>query len=157
MEKITDMKKTLICIMVIVILLFTTSYFTRVHKYNDCVEELQERYSCLYEDLQGIVLGETVPFETINTEYAFFLTTYAEWESLYRKNYKTNLAPNLHDEVGFAPEDAAETYRNLRDFYYKCVQEVYFDKKVVNEQLKSELETVNDDCSILFEKLSLVP
>lgn len=155
LQKITDMKKLFVCI--IVVLLCLTTPFVRVHKYNDCVKELNERYLCLYGDLQCIVSNETVTFETINGEYAFFLTTYAEWESLYRKNCEINLIPKLHREIDFAPEDAVKAYRNLRDFYYKCVQEVYFDKKVANEQLQSELETVNNDFSILFEKLSFFP
>ena len=62
--------------------------------------------------------------------------------------------PRTHEELGITPEDVVEAYRNLRDLYYKTVQEAYFDEKTMTEKTKAELNIINNKFNILFEELS---
>lgn len=148
------MKKVCLCVIPLLLLMITICYCMWVQKYNNCVKELNERYSYLYEDFLCVIENENVPFEEINSEFAFFLTSYAEWETLYRENYKINIMPRTHEELGITPEDVVEAYRNLRDLYYKTVQEAYFDEKTMTEKTKVELNIINNKFNILFEELS---
>lgn len=151
------MKKKYIYAIAIILLVAVLSHINYVHKYNTCADELGKNYSAVYKTLQSLCEGETVSFEQLNVTYAYFYTTYVEWQRLYWKTYEINLIPDLHVEAWFSPDEVADAFRKFRAIYYDCIEDVYFDKGEVSEQLKEDLEEVNDDMCLLSAKLSYIP
>ena len=149
--KRVSIKKICICVLILVALLVVI-HFKSIYEYNQCVEKMSERYLYLSEDLNRLISNEEVSFQEINNEYAFFMTNYAEWESLYRTNYERNMLPQSHGEYNISIDTVADTYRDLRDLYYECVEKSYFNAEKLGEEEQLKLETLDDDFKILLEK-----
>ena len=57
------------------------------------VEETKARYLCLHDDLEKLIKGDKPAFQNLDYEWAFFFTSYIEWEKLFDERDRLGRLP----------------------------------------------------------------
>lgn len=125
--------------------------------YNHQLQETKERYQILHDDLEALINGDVPEFQNIDYEFAFFLREYIEWEKMYIERDEVNRLPDeIYGLVSFPDDAPAREFRQIRDIYYDCIEQVYFDKGKPDEDMAERLAIADEEFNALFVEVDLL-
>lgn len=126
-------------------------------RYNQSLRDAKIKYIYFHDQLEDLIEGNTPEFQTIDFGYAFFFSTYIEWDKLYVPRCEENRLPDeVYTNVSDVRTAPARAYRQIRDIYYDCVQQVYFDKGEPDEDMMQRSEEADELLRSLYVEVDLL-
>ena len=149
-------KRIIIVILVALCLYFVIGNIRYNLDYNHQLRETKEKYQILHDDLEALIDGDVPEFQNIDYAFAFFFNEYIEWEKMFIERDEVNRLPDEIYAVHFGDDEPVHAFRQIRDIYYDCVEQVYFDKGKPDEDMAERLAIADEEFNALFVEVDLL-